>query len=121
MCWACARPSARAISIAYAIASVIGRRPLRRIRSLSVSPSTYSSTMYGRGWVGSPSSPVSITATMCGCDSRATARLAPEALQLVGVGRHLAVHQLDRHLTLERLVERPVHGRHAAGRDPRLK
>ncbi len=38
-------PSARAISIAYATASVIGRRPLRRMRSLSVSPSMYSNTM----------------------------------------------------------------------------
>ena len=45
---ACAAPSARAISIAYATASVMGRRPVRRIRSLSVSPSTYSNTMYGR-------------------------------------------------------------------------
>ncbi len=40
-----AQPSARAISIAYAIASSIGSRPMRRIRSLSVSPSTYSKTM----------------------------------------------------------------------------
>ena len=49
------------------------------------------------------------------------ARLAPEALELVGVGRDLAVHQLDRDLALERLVERPVDGRHAAGADPGLQ
>ena len=70
MCRACAAPSARAISIAYATASAIGSRPLRRIRSFSVSPSTYSNTMYGRP----SSSPASITPTMCGCDSWATAR-----------------------------------------------
>jgi hypothetical protein len=34
---------------------------------------------------------------MCGCESWATgARLAAEALELVGVRRDLAVHQLDR-------------------------
>ena len=43
---------------------------MRRIRSLSVSPSTYSNTMYGRP----SSSPASITPTMCGCESWATAR-----------------------------------------------
>ena len=43
---------------------------MRLIRSFSVSPSTYSSTMYG---VPS-SSPKSITVTTWGCDSRATAR-----------------------------------------------
>ena len=47
--------------------------------------------------------------------------LAPEPLQLVGIGRHLAVHQLDRDLALERLVERPVHRRHAARGDPRFE
>ena len=40
-----AASSARAISIAYATASGIGSRPIRRMRSLSVSPSTYSKTM----------------------------------------------------------------------------
>ena len=43
---------------------------MRRIRSFSVSPSTYSKTMYGRP----SSSPASITPTMCGCESWATAR-----------------------------------------------
>src|SRR5436305_1883194 len=43
---------------------------MRRMRSLSVSPSTYSNTMYGRP----SSSPASITPTMCGWDSWATAR-----------------------------------------------
>ena len=42
------------------------------------------------------------------------ARLAPEALQLIGVRRDLAVHQLDRHLSLEHGVERAVDGAHAA-------
>jgi hypothetical protein len=45
------------------------------------------------------------------------ARLAAEALQLIGVRRDLAVHQLDRDLPLERLVERAVDRRHAAGAD----
>ena len=48
-------------------------------------------------------------------------RLAAEALELIGVARHLAVHQLDRDLALERLVERAVDGRHAPGPDPGLK
>ncbi len=69
MAFACAQPSARAISIEYATASSIGSRPMRRMRDFSVSPSTYSSTMYGRP----SSSPASITPTMCGCPSRATA------------------------------------------------
>ena len=43
---------------------------MRRIRSFSVSPSTYSSTMYGRP----SSSPASITPTMCGWLSWATER-----------------------------------------------
>jgi hypothetical protein len=47
--------------------------------------------------------------------------LAPESLELVGIARHLAVHQLDRHLTLERLVEGAVHRRHAAGADAGLE
>jgi hypothetical protein len=45
------------------------------------------------------------------------ARLAAEPLELVRVRRDLAVHQLDRHAALERLVERPIDGRHAAGAD----
>ena len=42
------------------------------------------------------------------------ARLAPEALELIRVRGDLPVHQLDRDLALERLVERAVDGRHAA-------
>ena len=45
------------------------------------------------------------------------ARLAAEALELVGVRRDLAVHQLDRDLALERRVERAVDRRHPAGPD----
>src|SRR5438105_1334565 len=45
ICRLCAAPSARAISIAYATASGIGSRPRRRMRSLSVSPSTHSNTI----------------------------------------------------------------------------
>jgi hypothetical protein len=43
------------------------------------------------------------------------ARLAAEALELVGVGGDLAVHELDRHAPLEDAVERPIDGRHPAG------
>ena len=43
------------------------------------------------------------------------ARLAAEALELIGVRRDLAVHELDRDLALEHLVERAVDRRHAAG------
>ena len=43
---------------------------MRRMRSFSVSPSTYSKTMYGRP----SSSPASITPTMCGWLSWATER-----------------------------------------------
>src|SRR5215204_1863979 len=56
--------------MAYATASETGRRPIRRIRSLSVSPSTYSKTMYG----APSSSPASITVTTWGWLSCATAR-----------------------------------------------
>ena len=52
---------------------------------------------------------------------RDRARLAAEALELVGVGRDLAVHQLDRDLALQRLVERAVDGRHPACADPGLQ
>ena len=48
---------------------------------------------------------------------RDRARLAPEALQLVGVGRHLAVQQLDRHPPLEVDVEGPIDRRHPSGAD----
>ena len=40
------------------------------------------------------------------------ARLAPEPLELVGVRRDLAVHQLHCDLALERRVERAIDGRH---------
>ncbi len=42
------------------------------------------------------------------------ARLAAEALELIGVAGDLAVHELDRDLALEHRVERPVDRRHAA-------
>jgi hypothetical protein len=45
------------------------------------------------------------------------AGLAPEALELVGVGRDLAVHELDRDLALEDRVERAVDRRHPAVAD----
>ena len=45
------------------------------------------------------------------------ARLAPEALELVGVRRDLAVHELDRDLALERRVERAIDRRHPTGAD----
>ena len=66
--WAHSR--ARAISIAYATASSIGSRPMRLMRVFRVSPSTCSKTMYGR----LSSSPASMTVTMCGWESWATAR-----------------------------------------------
>ena len=43
------------------------------------------------------------------------AGFAAEALELVGVRRDLAVHELDRDLPLERLVEGAVNRRHASG------
>ncbi len=84
------------------------------MRCLSVSPSTYSKTMYGRPFV------------LAGVDHADDvrmrelgdrARLAPEALQLVGVGRHLPVQELDRDLALEIDVERAIDRRHPAGAD----
>ena len=45
------------------------------------------------------------------------ARLAAEALELVGVRRDLAVHELDRDPALERRVERAVDRRHPTGAD----
>ena len=47
-------------------------------------------------------------------DARDRARLAAEALELVGLIRHLAVEHLRRHISLQRLVEREVDGRHSA-------
>ena len=44
-------------------------------------------------------------------------RLAPEALELVGVRRDLAVHQLDRDLALEHGVEGAIDRRHPARAD----
>ena len=48
-------------------------------------------------------------------------RLPAEALELVGVGGDLAVHQLDRDLALQRLVGGPVDRRHPACPDPGLE
>ena len=73
---------------------------MRRMRSFSVSPSTYSKH------------DVRAALVLAGVDHaddvrvrelRDRARLAAEALELVGVGRDLAVHQLDRDAPLERL------------------
>jgi hypothetical protein len=50
-------------------------------------------------------------------EPRHRTRLAPEALDLVGVGGDLTMHELYRHPAFERLVERPVHGRHPARAD----
>ena len=47
-------------------------------------------------------------------DARDGARLAAEALELVGLVRHLAVEHLGRHISLQRLVESEVDGRHSA-------
>jgi hypothetical protein len=45
------------------------------------------------------------------------ARLAAKALELVGVGGDLAMHQLDRHGPLEHRVEGAIDGRHASPPD----
>ena len=87
---------------------------MRRMRSLSVSPSTYSKTMYG--------APVVLAGVDHADDVRVVElrdrpRLAPEALELVGVRGDLAVHELDRDLALEHRVEGAIDGRHAAGAD----
>ncbi|MEJ7718051.1 MAG: hypothetical protein WKF31_08840 [Thermoleophilaceae bacterium] len=52
---------------------------------------------------------------------RHRARLAPESLDLVLLGGHLGVEDLDGHPSLEGLVERPVDGGHAPGADPLLE
>ena len=80
--------------------------------------------MYG---VEKPSSsPSSSPASMTPDDVRVVelrdrARLAAEALELVGVPGDLAVHELDRDLALEHGVERAVDGRHPAGPDLRVE
>ena len=43
--------------------------------------------------------------------------LAAEALELVGIVRDVAVHQLDRDPALERGIERPIDARHPSGPD----
>jgi hypothetical protein len=48
-------------------------------------------------------------------------RLAPEALERVGVAGDVAMQHLDRHLALEHRVERPEDSRHAAGTDLRVE
>ena len=48
---------------------------------------------------------------------RDRARLASEALQLVGVGGHLPVQELDRHAALEVDVEGPIDRRHSSSAD----
>ncbi len=52
---------------------------------------------------------------------RHRARLATEALELIGVRGDLAVHQLDRDLALEHGVERAIHGAHATVPDARVE
>jgi hypothetical protein len=87
---------------------------MRRMRSFSVSPSTYSKTMYG---------PAVLLARVDHPDDVRMAELgdraglAAEALELVGVRGDLAVHQLDRDLALQRHVERPIDRRHPARPD----
>ena len=54
-------------------------------------------------------------------ESRDGARLATEALELVGLGSNLAVHQLDRDGPFEHRVECAVDGRHAAAPDLRIE
>src|SRR5205823_946555 len=49
------------------------------------------------------------------------ARFAPEALELIRVRRNLAVHELDRDLTLERGVQCAVDRRHPARANPRFQ
>ena len=84
------------------------------MRSLSVSPSTYSKTMYG---------PVVVLARVDHADDvrmrelRDGARLAPEAFELVGILLHLAVQELDRHPALEVYVEGPIDRRHSSRAD----
>jgi hypothetical protein len=48
-------------------------------------------------------------------------RLLAEALELVGLLGHLAVHHLGRDLAVERLIPRQVDGRHAAAAQLRLQ
>ena len=100
-----AAPSARAISIAYATASAIGEPalpadPLLQRLALDVLEHDVRPALVLAG-VDHPDD------VRVG-ELRDRPRLAAEALELVGVGRDLAVQQLDRHLPLERLVERAV-------------
>ena len=73
---------------------------------------------------------VGVAAVLAGVDHRDhvgvgelghRARLLAEALELVGLLGHLAVHHLDRDLAVERLVARQVDGRHAAAAQLRLQ
>ena len=52
---------------------------------------------------------------------RDRARLAAEALDVVGVGRELRVEHLQRDVTLEQPVVRAVDARHTAGADELLE
>ena len=94
------------------------------MRSLSVSPSTYSKTMYG---VAKPSSsPLLLAGVDDAHDVRVVElrdgpRLAAKALELVGVAGDLAMHELDRDLALEHRVERAVDRRHASRPDLRVE
>ena len=49
------------------------------------------------------------------------ARLAPKALELVRVARHVPVHELDRHMALERGVEGAIDAGHPARTDDLLE
>ena len=70
--------------------------------------------MYGRP----SSSPASITPTMCGCESWATARASRRKRSSWSESDgDLAVHELDRDPALERRVEGAVDRRHPAGAD----
>ena len=87
---------------------------MRRMRSFSVSPSTYSKTMYG---------PAVLLAGVDDADDVRVgelgdgARLSAEALELVRVRGDLAVHELDRDAALEDGVEGAIDRRHPAGPD----
>ncbi len=99
---------------------------MRRMRSLSVSPSTYSKTMYGIAAGLAEAGRLVRRGRLAGVDDaddvrmvelRDGARLAAEALELVRVRGDLAVHELDRDLALQHRVEGAIDGRHAAGAD----
>ncbi len=117
----CAAPSARAISIAYASASGSSSRPSRRISVLERLAFDVLEHDVRRpaAVLGGLLAGVDDGDDVRVVELRDGARLAAEALELVGVGGDLAVHQLDRDRSLEHRVEGAVDGRHAAAADLR--